>query len=304
MASSRPTPAAPPSSPASAAPRARLDAALPFVFVVLWSTGFIGARLGLPHIEPLTFLSLRYAIVLVLMTGVALAVRAPWPRGARAWLHIGGSGLLIQATYLGGVFIAIGRGLPAGVTSIVVGLQPLLTAVAAHAFLGESVGRRQWIGLLLGFAGVGMVVFGKAGTGFTATQLVPAVVALFAITAGTIWQKRFCPAFDGRTGMVAQFLPTLVATGIAAWCTETMRIDWAPGLFAALAWLVLVLSIGAITLLNWLIRHGDVSNIAALFYLVPPCTALFAWLFFHDTLTALALAGMALAAWGVWLARR
>jgi drug/metabolite transporter (DMT)-like permease len=290
--------------PTVAAQASGLAAALPFAFVVLWSTGFIGARLGLPHVEPLTFLLLRNAIVLVLMTGVALAARAPWPRGARAWWHLGLSGLLIHATYLGGVFIAIARGLPAGVTSIVVGLQPLLTAVAAHAFLGESVGRRQWVGLLLGFAGVGLVVFGKAGTGFTAAQLAPAVVALFAITAGTIWQKRFCPAFDGRTGLVAQFLPTALATGVAAACTESMHVDWAPALFVALGWLVLVLSIGAITLLNWLIRHGDVSNVAALFYLVPPCTALFAWLLFHDTLTAPALAGMALAAWGVWMARR
>ncbi|HEX7636979.1 MAG TPA: DMT family transporter, partial [Burkholderiaceae bacterium] len=283
---------------------ARAQAALPLVFVVLWSTGFIGARLGLPHIEPLTFLFLRYLVVLAAMTAFALAARAPWPRGAGAWARIGVSGLLIHGAYLGGVFIAIARGLPAGVTSIVVGLQPLLTAVAAQAFLGETVSRRQWLGLLLGFAGVGLVVFGKGGTHFAAAALVPAVVALCAITAGTIWQKRACPAFDWRAGAVAQFLPTAVLTGAAAWATETMRVQWTGELVFALAWLVGVLSIGAVSLLNRLIRHGEVSGIAALFYLVPPCTALFAWLFFHDTLAPVALAGMGLAAWGVALARR
>lgn len=283
---------------------ARLSAALPLLFVVLWSTGFIGARLGLPHVEPLTFLLLRYVAVIALMTVVALAARAPWPRTARAWLHIGVAGLLIHGVYLGGVFIAISRGLPAGVTSIVVGLQPLLTAVAAHAVLGETVTRKQWGGLLLGFVGVGLVVFGKAGVGFAAAALVPAVVALFGITAGTIYQKRFCPKFDWRTGVVAQFLPTAVGTGLAALLTERLHVEWAGDFVFALAWLVLVLSIGAITLLNWLIRHGDVSNVASLFYLVPPFTALVAWLVFHDTLSAMALGGMALTAWGVYLARK
>ena len=278
--------------------------AFPLLFVVLWSTGFIGARLGLPHVEPLTFLLIRYVAVLVLMTGVALVARAPWPRSAREWGHIGVSGLLIHATYLGGVFVAISRGLPAGVTSIVVGLQPLLTAVAASWFLGETVARKQWAGLMLGFVGVGMVVFGKAGAPFTAAALAPAVVALFAITAGTIYQKRFCPKFDWRTGVVAQFLPTALATGVVALFTERMQVEWTGDLVFALAWLVLVLSIGAITLLNWLIRHGDVSNVAAMFYLVPPFTALVAWLVFRDTLSGMALAGMGLAAWGVYLARR
>ncbi len=282
----------------------RAAVAFPLLFVVLWSTGFIGARLGLPHAGPLTFLSVRYVAVVVLMTLVALAARAPWPRGARQWAHIGAAGLLIHGVYLGGVFIAISRGLPAGVTSIVVGLQPLLTAVAASWFLREDVTRKQWAGLLLGFVGVGLVVFGKAGAAFAAAALVPAVVALFGITAGTIWQKRFCPAFDWRTGVVAQFIPTAVATAVVAWLTESQRIEWTGGFVFALAWLVLVLSIGAITLLNWLIRHGDVSNVAAMFYLVPPFTALVAWLVFRESLSGLALAGMGLAAWGVYLARK
>ena len=282
----------------------RLSAAFPLLFVVLWATGFIGARLGLPHVEPLTFLLIRYVIVIAVMTVVAVVARAPWPRTAREWLHIGVAGLMIHAIYLGGVFIAISRGLPAGVTSIVVGLQPLLTAIAASWFLAEVVTRKQWLGLLLGFAGVGLVVFGKAGAAFPAAALVPAVVALCGITAGTIYQKRFCPKFDWRTGVVAQFVPTALATGAVALLTERMQVEWTGDFVFALAWLVLVLSIGAITMLNWLIQHGEVSNVASLFYLVPPVTALVAWMIFRDTLSGMALTGMGLAALGVWLARR
>ena len=276
----------------------------PFAFVLLWSTGFIGARLGLPHLQPLSFLLLRYLAVLVLMGALALATRAPWPQGARQWVHIGVAGLLIHGVYLGGVFIAISRGLPAGVTSLVVGLQPLLTAIAAGLLLDEQVNRRQWTGLLLGFAGVGLVVFGKTGAGFGAVALVPAACALLGITAGTLYQKRFCARFDWRSGAVAQFLPTAVLTGLAAWATEPLQMDWTGEAVFALAWLVLVLSVGAISLLNWLIRQSDAVNVASLFYLVPPCTALVAWLLFHESLSGLALLGMAVAVSGVWLARR
>ena len=282
----------------------RKTPALPLLFVLLWSTGFLGARLGLPHAPPLTFLALRYVAVLVLMTAIALATRAPWPRGVRAWAHIGLSGLLLHAVYLGGVFIAISRGLPAGVASLVVGLQPLLTAIAAGLFLGETVRARQWGGLLLGFVGVALVVFGKTGGGFGAAALVPACIALVAITAGTLYQKRYCPAFDWRTGVVAQFVPSAIATATAALLFEDRAVEWTGAFVFALGWLVLVLSVGAVSLLNRLIRQGDVVNIASLFYLVPPCTALFAWMLFGEQLTGLALGGMALAVWGVFLARR
>jgi len=282
----------------------RVLALLPFLFVLLWSTGFLGARLGLPHIEPLTFLLLRYLCVLLMMSALAGLMRSPWPQGARAWFHIGMSGLLMHGVYLGGVFIAIRHGLPAGVTSLIVGLQPLLTALIAGAWLGEDVSRRQWAGLGLGFIGVAGVVFGRTGGGFSAVALVPAITALLGITLGTLYQKRYAPKFDWRGGAVVQFLPTTVLTGLAAWHFETMRVDWAPGLVFALAWLVLVLSLGAVSLLNWLIRQSDAVNVASLFYLVPPCTALLAWLLFDEHLAGLALAGMGLAVWGVWLARR
>lgn len=276
----------------------------PLVFVLLWSTGFIGARLGLPHAEPLTFLLIRYIAVIGGMTLVALATRAPWPSTRQAWFHIGVAGLLLHGVYLGGVFVAISKGLPAGVTSLVVGVQPLLTAVGAGWLLHETVLRRQWLGLLLGLVGVGLVVFDKLGSGFEAAALVPAVAALLGITAGTLYQKRFCQPFDWRTGAIAQFLPTAVVTFAVAGLTENFRVEWTGEFVFALGWLVLVLSIGAISLLNWLIRHSDAVNIASLFYLVPPCTALVAWQLFGEDFTGLALLGMALTVWGVYLARR
>jgi drug/metabolite transporter (DMT)-like permease len=282
----------------------RYTRALPLLFVLLWSTGFIGARLGLPHTEPLTFLLIRYLAVIALMTAVAVMSGAPWPSSARVWFHIGVAGLLVHGVYLGGVFIAISRGLPAGVASLVVGVQPLLTAVGAGWILGDSVSKRQWIGLLLGFLGVGFVVFNKLGTGFGVDALLPAVVALLGITAGTLYQKRHCAAFDWRTGAVAQFLPTAVVTGLLAALTESFRVDWTGEFVFALGWLVLVLSLGAISLLNWLIRHSDAVNIASLFYLVPPCTAVVAWLLFGETFSGLATVGMVLAVWGVYLARK
>ncbi len=276
----------------------------PLLFVLLWSTGFIGARLGLPHAEPLTFLLWRYAAVLACMTLVAVVTRAPWPTSARAWFHIGFAGLLLHGVYLGGVFIAISKGLPAGVTSLVVGIQPLLTAAGAGWLLGETVLRRQWMGLLLGLVGVALVAAEKLGSGFGLDALVPAMAALFGITAGTLYQKRYCAPFDWRTGAVAQFLPTALLTWCIASFTEEFRVDWTFDFVFALGWLVLVLSMGAISLLNWLIRHSEAVNVASLFYLVPPCTALVAWLLFGDTFTGLALVGMGLTVWGVYLARK
>lgn len=277
--------------------------AIPFLFVLLWSTGFIGARLGLPHAPPLVFLVLRYLAVIAVMTSLALVMRAPWPRDLRAWASIGIAGLLVHGLYLGGVFIAISQGLPAGVTSLVVGLQPLLTAVVAAGWMGERLDARRWLGLGLGFAGVALVVSRQLGGGFAAGGLPAAVLALLAITAGTLWQKRWCPAFDWRTGLVVQFIPATLATAIAAALTEPLQVHWSGEFVFALAWLIFVLSLGAVSLLNMLIRSGSAVDSASLFYLVPPATALFAWALFGETLTGLALLGMALAVAGVWLAR-
>lgn len=281
-----------------------MQRAYPLLFVFLWSTGFIGAKFGLPYAEPLSFLLTRYGLVIGLMLAIALIMRAPWPKDPAQWLHIGVSGVLVHAFYLGGVFVAIAHGLPAGITALVVGMQPLLTACSAGWLLGEKVSARQWGGLALGFVGVGLVVSGKFGDAALGPMLWPAVVALLAITAGTLYQKRFCASFDLRTGSVIQFVPTAIVTAIAVALFEDYRIDWTGEFLFALGWLVLVLSLGAISLLNLLIRSGSAVNVASLFYLTPPTTALIAWAVFGETLAPVAVVGMAVAVAGVWLVAR
>lgn len=276
----------------------------PLLFVVLWSTGFIGAKYGLPHAEPLTFLLIRYLCVIGLMSLIALAMKAPWPRDFKAWLHIGVSGVLVHAIYLGGVFTAISKGFPAGLASLVVGLQPLLTAVIVGWVLKEKIIARQWLGLVLGLIGIALVLSGRIQSGFSLNGLLPALFALLGITAGTVYQKRYCPNLDWRTGAVAQFIPTALLTLLAAGATESFRVEFAPSFNFALAWLVLVLSLGAISLLNYLIRSGTSVNVASLFYLVPASTAAIAWLLFDETLSGVALLGMAIAIFGVYLARK
>jgi len=282
---------------------------MPLLFVVLWSTGFIGAKFGLPYAEPLSFLATRYVLVITLMAMLAFAMRAPWPARPRDALHIAVTGVLVQALYLGGVFVAIHRGLPAGVTALVVGMQPLLTALGAGMLLGERVSIQQWGGLALGFFGVTLVVSNKVAVEGVAPDelgfmLAPALAALIGITAGTLYQKRFCPRFDLRTGSVIQFVPSLILTALVASQTETMEITWSGEFVFALLWLVVVLSLGAISLLNLLIRSGSAVNVASLFYLTPPTTALIAWAMFGETMSGLALAGMIVAVAGVWLARK
>ena len=277
----------------------------PFLFAFLWSPGITGAKYGLPYAEPLSFLLTRYGFVIALMTVIALATHAPWPREPVQWLHIAVSGLLVHAVYLGGVFVAIKHGLPAGVTALVVGMQPLLTAFGAGWLLGESVSGRQWAGLALGFVGVALVVSGKFGDGAApGPMLIPALVALLGITAGTLYQKRFCAAFDLRTGSVIQFIPTAIVTALAVALFEDFRISWTPAFVFALGWLVLVLSLGAISLLNLLIRSGSAVNVASLFYLTPISTAVIAWAVFGEKLTLTATFGMLLAVGGVYLVAR
>lgn len=222
-------------------------------------------------------------------------------------MNIGVTGLLVHGVYLGGVFMAIAHGLPSGIAALVVGLQPLITALAAGVWLGEKVRPAQWAGLALGFVGVALVVLDKVaavpGDALWA-MLLPAFVALLGITAGTLYQKRFCPVFDLRTGSVIQYLPCLLLLAPLAYFTESTQVVWSGEFVFALAWLVLVLSLGAVTLLNVMIRNGSAVNVASLFYLTPAMTALIAWAVFGETLSYLALIGMAIAATGVWLARQ
>ncbi len=277
-------------------------AAMPAVFVFLWSTGFIGAKLGLPSAEPMTFLSLRFTLVAAVLFAFVLIVRAPWPRSWSDAGHIAVVGLLLHGIYLGGVFASIDRGVEAGVSALIVSAQPLLTAIAAGPVLGERVTLRQWLGLLLGFAGVALVVWQKLQLGLgSPLGMGLSFLALLGITAGTLYQKRFCADMPLRSGNAIQFAAAALATGLLAFALETRVIDWTPEFIFAMAWLVILLSFGAVTLLIILIRRGAASRVASLFYLVPPTTAALAWLFFDERFGPLALGGMALVVLGVAL---
>jgi drug/metabolite transporter (DMT)-like permease len=273
----------------------------PALFVFLWSTGFISAKLGLPHIEPMTFLALRFGIAALGFLGLVLWLGLRWPR-PRDMLHQMMSGLLLHGVYLGGVFVAIAQGVEAGAAALIVGMQPLLVAAIAAPLLGERVGPRQWSGLALGLLGVGLVVGEKLGQGLgTTTGIAFAIVALFGITVGTLYQKRHGKGVDIRVGNAFQFAAAAVATGLAALIFETRVIDWQPALFTALLWSIIVLSFGAVSLLMWLIAKGAASRVSSLFFLVPPTTALMAWLLFDERLPPLALVGMVAVVVGVAL---
>lgn len=282
-----------------------LVALTPLLFVLLWSTGFLGAKFGLPHAEPLTFLLIRFALVCAILLPVAMLTGARWPQTRSAVLHIAIAGLLIHATYLGGVFIAIHRGLPAGTAALITGLQPLLTGLIAAPYLGERISRRQWLGLLLGFGGVFMVVADKASLAeANLGNVLPAFVAVLGITIGTLYQKRHGGSMDVRTGSIIQFAASGLVMALLAPLFETMQVAWTGEFLFALGWLTLVLSLGAISLLILMIRHGAASRVASFFYLVPATTALFAYLLFGETLGPISLAGMVVTALGVALANR
>ena len=278
---------------------------IPAVFVLLWSTGFIGARLGLPYAGPLTFLSLRYGLAAGLLVIIALSVRAPWPRRPAEIVHYAIAGLLVHGVYLGGVFVGISLGVEAGISALIVSLQPLLVAAFAGLLLGERVSVRQWLGLALGFIGVSLILFHKLGRGFSdALGGLACVVALLGITMGTLYQKRFGAGMDLRTGTAIQFAAAGLATAPLALMFEQAHVVWSGEFLFALLWLVLVLSLGAVSLLYVLIRRGAAASVSSLFFLVPPCTALIAWPLFGERLGPAALLGMALTLGGVMLAAR
>lgn len=284
-----------------------LRQAVPALFVLIWSTGFVVARYGMPHAGPMAFLSLRYALS-VLAFGLWIAVaRAPWPRGRLQWLHLGATGLLMHAGYLGGVWLAVKTGLGAGMAALIVGLQPVLTALwlSGRGGSGEQHVRPvQWLGLVLGLAGLALVVGHKLKLGQAqATNIVPAALALASITAGTLYQKRWVAPCDVRTASAVQLSAALLVTAPMV-LLETYAFELHPELVAALAWSVLVLTLGGSSLLYMLIQRGAATAVTSLMYLVPPCTAVLAWWLFGETLTPLGLLGLAVTALGVALVVR
>jgi drug/metabolite transporter (DMT)-like permease len=294
MTNSRATP--------SVLPQANWLSPVPLFFVVLWSTGFIVAKYGLPYAPPLSFLILRCLGAVAILLPAVLITRAPWPRGRI--LHVAVAGLLLQAGYLGGVWSAIKIGMPAGLSALIVGMQPILTAFAAP-LVGERVTPRQWLGLLLGLSGVALVVYARISlSGLAPAAIALCLLALLSITAGTLYQKRFCPQFDLRTGTVIQFSASALALLPLAVLLEGFgprleNIHWNVHFLGALLWSILALSIGAIFLLFRLISRNDATKVTSLLYLTPPTTAVMAWLMFGESLSSTGLLGMAVAVAGV-----
>jgi drug/metabolite transporter (DMT)-like permease len=276
----------------------------PALFVVLWSTGFVGAKYGLPYAPPFLFLALRLAIAAVLLAGLAAALGSARMAARRQYGHAAVVGLLLHAGYLGGTFFGISRGIPAGVAAVIVSLQPVLTAVLAARVLGERPTARQWFGLVLGVGGVALVV-GPGVVGSAAplpvSGVIGCLVALVSGTLGTVYQKRHGDGIPLVWGTAVQYAAATVALLLAALTTEDLAIDWTPHFVAALVWLVLVLSIGAILLLLLLLRRGTAAGVSSLYYLVPPATAVEAWFLFGERVSALSLIGIGVTAVGVAL---
>jgi drug/metabolite transporter (DMT)-like permease len=275
----------------------------PALFVLLWSTGFIAAKFGLPYASPFAFLFYRFLLVAVLMGIVALVAGARWPDSLGEVGHIVVVALLVHGLYLGGVFVALAGGMAAGTSAMLVGFQPILTVVLAWLWLRERVSAGQWTGLALGLAGVACVVGQKMSFAGGTSGLLSCAIALAGISVGTLYQKRHCAHIDLMSGSAIQFAACALVYAPLAWPHEAAAVQWTPLFVFALAWSVVVLSVGAISLLYWLLRHGATAGVARLFYLVPPVTALEAWLLFGETPDGWAIAGMGLIAVGVVLAR-
>ena len=283
--------------------------AMPWVFVLIWSTGFVVARLAMPHAPPFSFLTVRFALsALCFFAWIALA-RAAWPVGRVQWGHLAVTGALMQAGYLGGVWSAVKAGIGAGTVALLVGLQPVLTALwvtatatrpgRGGAGVATRVSPQQWLGLLLGLAGLAFVVWPKMGTGeVTPANLALAFIALLGITIGTLYQKRYVAPCDVRSASAVQMLAALVISAPIAFF-EPEAMDWHPNLVAAMAWSVGILTLGGSSLLYLLIQRGEATAVTSLLYLVPPCTAVMAWLLFGEAFTPLMTLGMALTVAGV-----
>jgi drug/metabolite transporter (DMT)-like permease len=279
-------------------------ATAPALFVILWSTGFIGARYGMPYIEPLTFLALRMGLAIVIMAAIALLADPRRPN-ANEIRHSLVAGSLVHGLTLGGVFTAISQGVPAGISALILGLQPILTSTLANRFMGEKITSLQSIGLALGLVGVVLVLHDRnivlAGSviGWIASFL-----SLIGITLGTLYQKRYCGDIDWRTGNLIQYAGAGVLFSLGAFAFETRKIQWSDEMVFALAWLVIVLSVAAVGLMYWLIRRSPATGFASLFYLVPVVTAFFAFILFDERMDTISLFGMVICGSGVVVVNR
>jgi drug/metabolite transporter (DMT)-like permease len=277
--------------------------AAPAIFVVLWSTGFIATKYVVHNADPLTYLAIRMALVVVSMAVVVAIARPRWPDRIGI-AHSAVAGILVHGFYLGGTAIAIAHSIPAGLSALIPGLQPILTSTIANRWLGERVRPMQWAGLLLGLAGVVLILHnrpmgGEAGWGWFASA-----VSLVSITLGTLYQRRYCNAIDWRAGNLVQYIAVTIFFGIGAWLLESNVVHWTAEFALALIWLVVVLSIGSIGLLYWLIRRSAATSVASLFYLVPAVTSLMAFILFGERLDAIAIVGMTACAAAVFLVNR
>jgi drug/metabolite transporter (DMT)-like permease len=283
---------------------------VPALFVLIWSTGWIVAKYVAPFADPLTFLAWRFAVAAVVVAGFAFVMRAPWPQSRAAALHAMMSGVLLHTIYLGGIWWAIAKGLPSGLSALIAALQPLLTAMLAARLLGERIRPVHIAGIAAGFAGVtgilapklaGVSVGGFSGLGLA---ILVNVVSMISVTFGTFYQKKYVASGDLRTITSLQYVGAFATTLPLALMIEPLRVEWRFETYAGLAWSVIVLSIGAIGLMLMMIRRGAVSKVAALIYLIPPTAALQAWLMFGETLTPVQILCMGLTAFGVYLATR
>lgn len=294
---------------ATTAAEAPLTSALarvaPGIFVLLWATGFLIAKLGVPYAQPMTILAIRFVLAAIMMAAIAALMRAPWPRSWKRIGHIAVVGILLHAVYLGGCYVAIYAGMPAGMAALIAGFQPILTATLAGPVLGERTRSLQWIGIAVGFVGLMMVLWERIAIDLSHPgALMFAILSLLGITSATIYQKRFCPSFDLRSGSAIQYIAASLVTVPLTLLIGVGPIDWAPTFIFALAWLVIVLSGVSIALLTWMISRGAASKVASLFYLTPPIAAIGSYFWFGETLSALALAGMAVIVLGLYLLNR
>jgi drug/metabolite transporter (DMT)-like permease len=279
----------------------------PAVFVVLWATGFVVAGLSAGHVEPLTFLAIRFPIAGLIFVAIALGQRAVWPT-AKLAIHAGAAGALLHAGYLGPVYWAVAHGMPAGVSALIVGLQPLITTILASRMVGEKITSRHWLGLAVGILGVGLVVSPKLTLdtlgGITPLTTAICILGAFSVSLGTVYQKKFATGLDLASGGVWQYAGATLVVLIGAIAIEDFGFDGSLSAWVALGWSVIVLSLGAITLLMVLIRHGEVSRVSSLIYLVPGVAAFSTFLVFGETLVPLQILGMAVCAGAVFIVTR